>query len=438
MCILTGVYPKISNVRFDLEGEQDIRFDLKQTLPAILQRHGYETIFSIDDTRFSNIDETFGFDRIITPPMGFNDFLIGTLNDFPISNLLVNSELGKYLFPYSYANRPVYTTYDPDSFIHLLQSQLQGSRKKPIFMAVHFCLPHFPYFWGKAPAYKQSIHNYQAAVQRVDQQFNDFLSLLKQDKLLEHAIIIVLSDHGEAIALRGDRATDADFFIPGKTNIKKVIPRFYPPSFDKERVNQSAGHGTDVLSMTQYHNVLAFRFFGLNGQVPAVIPGRVSLMDIQPTILNLLGIEPPHQFSGKSLIDYLSGRKNSVLSDEDFFTESDFSPQSVRSVHPETRKVLFEGVDLFEINPKMARLSVKKSMADMIISSKQFADFKGPWVLALYPQNKQNMMPILVNLETGFWTNDLRTAFAKHSPADHMLKALKDFYGSNVTKVVNG
>jgi arylsulfatase A-like enzyme len=437
MSILTGVYPKKSNVRYDLEGEQDIHFDLTQTLPAILQREGYETIFSSDETRFSNIDEVYGFDRVITPPVGFNDFLVGTLNDFPMSNLIVNSQLGEFLFPYSYSNRPVFTTYDPDTYIAFLKSQLKSPRKKPLFLAVHFCLPHAPYFWGKNPAYRQSIHNYQAAVKRVDQQFNDFLSLLKQDKLLEHTILVVLSDHGEALELRGDRATDPDFFIPGKANTKKVIPRFYPPSWDKELVNQSAGHGTDILSMTQYHNVLAFRFFGLNGQVPAVIPGRVSLMDIKPTILSVLNVKYSN-LSGKSLVDFLSGKKKNVPSSNDFFTESDFSPQSVRSVHPETRKVLFEGIDLFEIDPKTARLSVKKSMGDLIVSSKQFADFNGPWVLALYPQNKQRMMPILLNLETGFWTNDLSTDFAKHSPANHMLRSMKNFFGNDLTQIVNG
>jgi hypothetical protein len=168
-----------------------------------------------------------------------------------------------------------------------------------------------------------------------------------------------------------------------------------------------------------------------------LIPGRVSLMDIKPTILSLLNIDYS-KLSGHSLVDYLSGKETSVPSGEDFFTESDFSPQAVRSVHPETRKVLFEGIDLFEIDPKTTRLSVKKSMANMIISSKQFADFKGPWVLGLYPQNNQRMMPILVNLETGFWTNDLQTHFAQHSPAEHMLQALKEFYGSDLTQVING
>jgi arylsulfatase A-like enzyme len=433
--ILTGEYPKKTNVRFNLQ--TDINFDLAETLPAILQRQGYETIFSTDETRFSNIDQKFGFDRVITPPIGFNDFLVGTLNDFPMSNLLVNSKVGHYLFPYSYGNRPVFTTYDPNSFLNLLKANLAEPRKKPLFLVTHFCLPHYPYFWGKKPAYTLSIHNYQAAVKRVDQQLNDFLTILKNDKLLEHSVVILLSDHGEAIELRGDRATDADFFVPGKANVKKVIPHFYPKALDSEHVNQSAGHGTDVLSITQYHTVLAFQFYGLPGQVPGVIPGRVSLLDIKPTILSIAGVRAP-KLSGNSLTDYLAGKKAQVSAQNDFFTESDFSPQAVRSVHPETRKVLFEGIDFFEINQKTARLSVKKSMADLIISSKQFADFNGPWVLALYPQKNQTMTPVLVNLETGYWTNDLGTSLAKQAPVNHMLAAMKDFFGSDIKKVVSG
>lgn len=430
MSILTGEYPKIDNARFDLQ--TDIHSDLHQTLPSILQKYGYETIFSTDETRFSNIDQPFGFDQLIAPPTGFNDFLIGTLNDFPMSNLLVNSPLGPYLFPYSYGNRPVFTTYDPNSFLRLLKDNLPNARKKPVLLITHFCLAHSPYLWAYQPAYHSSIHNYQAAVHRVDQQVSDYLTLLKNNKWLEHSIVIILSDHGEAIELRGDRATDADFFIPSKANTKKVIPAFYPPALDHEQVNQSAGHGTDILSMTQYHTVLAFRFFGLQGQIPSVIPGRVSLLDIKPTLLQTLGIPSSNLPAGKSLVNYLAGKKSLVPSQGDFFTESDFSPQAVRSVHPETRKVLFEGINFFEINPITTKLGIKKSMANLIISSKQFADFNGPWVLAMYPQNNKKMIRILVNLDTGFWTDDLNTDFAKHSPVNHMAIALQKFYGKDL------
>ena len=71
------------------------------------------------------------------------------------------------------------------------------------------------------------------------------------------SIVILLSDHGEALELSGDRVTEPDLFVSDTT---KMIPHFYPSSVTEEQVNQSAGHGTDVLGLTQYHTVLAFRF----------------------------------------------------------------------------------------------------------------------------------------------------------------------------------
>jgi hypothetical protein len=76
-------------------------------------------------------------------------------------------------------------------------------------------------------------------------------------------------------------------------------------------------------------------------------------------------------------------------------------------------------------------------MLERIISSKQYADFYGPWVLALYPQDKQSMMPILVNLETGEWTDDLRTPFAKNAPTSLMLDALNSFFKEDLKEIIH-
>jgi hypothetical protein len=59
-------------------------------------------------------------------------------------------------------------------------------------------------------------------------------------------------------------------------------------------------------------------------------------------------------------------------------------------------------------------------------------------MLALYPQDKHVRMPILINLVSGKWTNDLQSPFAKHSPALSMLAALKAFYGNEINKVDSG
>lgn len=438
MSILTGQYPRNIGARYDLIPKSSLHVK-DSLLPKILHDRGYETVYATDETRFSNIDEFYGFDQTVTPPVGFNDFLLGTLNDFPLSNLIVNTSVGKWLFPYSYANRPVYITYDPDSFLKLMQPVLEKSRDKPLFFTVHFCLPHFPYFWSSY-SYNETIRavpHYFNAVRRADQQVADFLALLEQNGLLKHSIVVLLSDHGEALELHGDRITDRDLFIAGGDNKKKIVPHFYPRSFDTETINQSAGHGTDVLSITQYHTVMAFRLYGMQPAQPQVVPDIVSLMDIKPTILGLLDIPITHT-DGNSLTTYiLAGQKPPVVTSKDLFLESDFSPESVRTAHPETKKVLFEGIDFFTIDPVTTTLTIKESMGDLIVSSKQYADLYAPWILALYPQPDGQMMPILVNLETGSWTNDLRTSFAMHSPAKQMLSSLQKQYGSELSKIKN-
>jgi hypothetical protein len=152
--------------------------------------------------------------------------------------------------------------------------------------------------------------------------------------------------------------------------------------------------------------------------------------------LRYLGVSS-EGMSGIALNDYIDGTKRDVPALHDIFLESDFSPAAIHTAHPETRQLVFEGIDFFEINPITTRLTIKKSMGKLIISSKQYADVYGSWILALYPQGVGGMMPILVNLETGKWTNDLRVPFALMSPAGHMLQALKTFYGDEIALVQN-
>lgn len=432
--ILTGQYPRQTGIRFNLAQQQHAV--LTNTLPHILQQHGYETIYATDETRFSNIDKNFGFNRIITPPMGLNDFLLGTLNDFPFSNLLVNTVIGKWLFPYSYGNRPVYFTYDPNSFINLIKPALQENRKKPLFLAVHFCLAHFPYLWSDAIGSEQDIvKRYEASVKRVDEQVSDFFVVLKQSGLLEHAIVVMLSDHGEALELHGDRITKNELFIPARET-KVSVPKFYPPSLDKEEVDQSGGHGTDVLGLSQYYSLLAFKLYGLGEQKIKVIPGVVSLLAIKPTLLDLLHIKPDVNAEGVSLAPMITTNKKIAFLPRHIFIESDFTPEAIRTVYPETRKALLEGVQLFQVDPITTRLTFKDAMSQMIINSKQYADIYGDWMLALYPQSQNTHMAILIKLSTGEWTNDLQSSFAKQSPASGMLAALKGFYGDEIQRTI--
>ncbi len=432
--ILSGVYPKESGIRFNLAPQAP---NPKITLlTTILKKAGYQTIYATDETRFSNIDQRFGFDELLTPPMGLNDFLLGTFNDFPLSNLIVNTFIGKVLFPYSYASRPAYITYEPDSFLNFLKPYLRKGRSRPLFLAVHFCLPHYPYLWASDQNYldKSSVHHYEAAILRVDQQLADFMKMLEGFQILGHAVVVLLSDHGEALELSGDRITSPLNFVSGKEGQGKKPPRFYPPSADEEQLDQSAGHGTDVLGFTQYHSLLAFRLYGLGEQALKQIKEPSLLLDIKPTILDFLKISDKN--SGQSLRALIVGKKSRLgQQSRNIFLESDFSPEAIRSVHPETRNLILEGVELFKIDPQTTHIYVQASMGKLILSSKQYALVNEDWVLALYPQEQGKMIPVLVQRSTGKWTTDLNLPFAQNSPLKRMLASLKSFYGAELKQL---
>ncbi len=423
--ILLGQHPRQSGIRFNLADTS--RIDLSHSLPAIFRRHGYDSIYATDETRFSNIDRNFGFNEIITPPIGLNDFLLGTFNDFPLSNLLINTSVGHKLFPYSYANRPAFVTYQPESFIDLIRTSLQRTHQGPLFIAAHFCLPHHPYLWANLSGNKYTPQErYRESIMRVDQQIKSFFDVLRAANLLDHAVVVLLSDHGEALELSGDRITQRENYL-GKLNNTGEPPRFYPPSIDNESVNQSAGHGTDVLGLPQYHTLLAVKLYGMGQQSTGDISGVVSFTDIKPALLSLAGIEK----SSAPIAAIVRGTHSKSIA-RHVFVESDYTPEAIRTVYPETRKVLLEGIQLFQINPENARLTVKHKMGDMIIRSKQVADIYDNWMLALYPQDTKSYTSILINLKTGQWTNDLRSQFAQKSPANNMLAELKKFYGTDL------
>ncbi len=426
--ILTGNYPKQTGMRSNLTTQS--RLDTSGTLATILKQEGYETVFATDETRFSNIDAHFGFDRVVTPPMGLNDFLLGNFNDFPLSNLLINTVIGEILFPHSFANRPVYFAYNPNSFLHLVKPYVLKDRAKPLFLAIHFCLPHHPYLWGNLSGVNNhAVERYELSIERVDQQLRDFYAMLQEAHLLDHAIVVFLSDHGEALALNGDRITEDDLFLRNKK--QQTPPVFFTPMEKDAAINKSVGHGTDVLGLTQYHTVLAFQLHGFGNERIGIIPGTVSLLDIKPTLLDF--IQKSH--SPYSLVKVIRDQVKKVDTKRHIFTESDFTPKAILTMYPDTRNVILDGIELFKIDPLTIRLTVRDDMLQKIIKSKQYADIYDHWMLAIYPESFNKRVPILVDLDTGVWTNDMQSSFAKRSPAKLMLDEMKKFYGNEITGV---
>jgi arylsulfatase A-like enzyme len=124
-----------------------------------------------------------------------------------------------------------------------------------------------------APQFRDERDAYDRSIRELDDEVGAFLRTLDTEGLADRTLVIVLSDHGEALGEHGLR-----------------------------------GHGfwpyEDAL-----HVVLAFRGPGIAGR-RVMMP--VSLADVAPTVLDVLGLPVPSSMQGHSLKDALLGKDIAV------------------------------------------------------------------------------------------------------------------------------
>lgn len=424
--ILTGLYPEHHKARYNLMPPEKINHSA--SIAWLLQQHGYTTWYATDDRRFNSINEDEGFQRVIGPKLGVNDMLLGTFNDFPLSNLFVNLPISRWLFPYNYMNRASHYTYYPSTFDKALaRALIQRDKKNPLFLAVHFTLPHWPYAWAPSRPVRlpdeysaqeqQQLH--QETLIAVDNQVEKLLATLAQQDELRDSLVILLSDHGEAFYKKGSRQTlNATYQGKQPSLLGDYVKRYTSTSLE-----ESAGHGSDLLSTDQYHCVLAFMRYKANQPIttPKVIGERVALIDIAPTILDFLQLTLTRQLDGLSLLATLT--QTSQLPERAFVLESGMLPNQFLT-REAARKM---GKRYFTIDAQTGRLQLRNDMLMQLDSMKLYAVIDKQWELALYPENK-TYLPILLNLTHQTWVDDLSSPFAKKSPALKLLSYLENFY----------
>jgi hypothetical protein len=435
MSILTGQWPKQNGVRFDL---MRLPADKStETLSYILRQQGYETIYASDSSLFNPITPELSFDRVITPPISADVFVVGLPNDFPMANLLMNTPFGRWLFPYTVDNRDVSLTYDPDHYLVNLKRALSQENHRPIFLGIHLCLAHEPYGWIGHP-YNSHLpleQTYNKSVVRVDQQFSGLMKVLREEGLLDHSIVILMSDHGKSLEMYGDRLLERKNYQKGdhsEPNTKVLFKNLIAYKTPSGALNISFGHGTDVLSLSQYNNVLAFHSEGMGNFKKTHVPQMVSLADIKPTILNLLNI-PDHTSTLPSLVPYLHGEKVQNTP-RVIFAETGFTPSSFRDDKFSIMNTVVQTIDLFEVDLSDDGVLMKPSaVADLLKTNKERAIYYGDWILAVYPQPAGKSIVVLANRITKQWTDDLTSPLAKTAPIDFMVGQMKAFYGDELT-----
>ncbi len=238
--ILTGRNPVTTNARFNLMPRDLV--DEGDTLGDSLAQ-GYRSIYATDEVRFANFDESFGFQQVITPPVGAIDFLLGKAGGLPLINLVTQTRFGDWLFPSNRGNRAAYITYRPGRS-RTPRRELIVDR--PSLLAIHLTLSHWPYAWAgmAVPSTpKEYRPAYKRAITEADRQFAEVMQILDEKGVLNNAIVVVLSDHGEALGWETD------------SMLRKV-------GSGDEIWNSLWGHGTSVMSPHQYNVLLAMRAYG--------------------------------------------------------------------------------------------------------------------------------------------------------------------------------
>lgn len=402
MSLLSGHYPVKHGARFNLTSPSQVRtqFDLVEQL----KQRNYQTSFAMDERRFNQIDEAYGFDNIIGPKAGAADALIANNADLPLVNLLLDQPLSSYILPYLYLNRAYGKAYNPKRFNEEVINSLATTR--PNFLAAHFCMLHWPYTSKKFIASDQvdwrgnyNHFMYQAMLLKMDIQFNDFINRLKHTGRLENAHVYLFSDHGEGFMLEKDTMTNP----------------LYPD--DPPLDTNAWGHGTNVLNQAQADVLLAYAKFekGEPVQSQSIISGLFSLIDIAPSIFNLFQLAPSTlPFDGHQLpVNEHQKDKNRTV-----FVESALPIRSINTSFIDDKSVFSETASKYLVD-NHGRLILKPEQYSELLKKKQRSIYFEQWQLAALPDQKELILLDTKNSEWHFLSE-----YSGNAPWSKMLKDL--------------
>ncbi len=223
--------------------------------------------------------------------------------------------------------------------------------------------------------------------------FGRLMGMLERKGALNNAIVIVLSDHGEAFGLDTDSIYRTGALVKGLGAPMKMTV---------------VGHGQSVLSPTQYKTLLAFRAFGRPGVY--VSKGReydtpATVEDIAPTFLELLGIRSSELHpSGHSMATMLrSGNAQDAGVGEDRirYTETDLA------VLPATNGTVDEvatarmNSKFFGVDAVTGRLAIRDDYLPLAFAFKERSAFSPNHLLAAMPAGPYHHQYLYFDLATG-------------------------------------
>jgi arylsulfatase A-like enzyme/Tfp pilus assembly protein PilF len=156
-----------------------------------------------------------------------------------------------------------------DAVLAEAREWISGRDGRPFFAWIHLYDPHAPWdppepFRGQYPG-----HPYRGAVAFMDAELGKFFAFLKESRLWQRTLVVVVADHGEGLGEHGEET-----------------------------------HGFFVYQATMRVPFLVRLPFPAGGRRVAQ---RVELTDVAPTILAAKGLPVPRSVQGRSLLDAVLG-----------------------------------------------------------------------------------------------------------------------------------
>jgi arylsulfatase A-like enzyme len=279
--MLTSLYPRNLGIYKEQGHALNDRFT---TLAEVLQAHGYRTLGA---TANPNINSSFNFHQ------GF---------DHHIDSNVVFRWMGKEPGQKFATERPLHFAHEMFRALHEhLDEATDEERQRPHYlqvnlMEVHECRRHREVvrdeFAELFPDDPPLLRHYKQTVRQVSKDIHQFVQDLTKRPGFERTLFVVVSDHGEGL-------------------------------LDHPDVTASEGHGKLL-----YESQLVVPWIMFSSDRSLLPPGRtvsrpVRILDMMPTLLDLLDVPGPETMQGTSLLPLVKGGEVADLPDR-FFVETEF------------------------------------------------------------------------------------------------------------------
>ena len=179
------------------------------------------------------------------------------------------------------------------------ETWISANSNHPFFAFVHLFDLHQPY---DPPARFERLapkSEYDAELAYVDDVLGGFFRFLSDKGIDQHCLLVLVSDHGESLGEHGEH-THGYFIYQSTLHVPLII------HWPAEGLLPSRGSGNGPTSV----------------EYPVRVNSPAGLIDVAPTILQVLGISQPSSFAGRSLIPSLGGE---VSSERDVYSESTYA-----------------------------------------------------------------------------------------------------------------